>query len=259
MSMANGRGEELPRDSFQKYILISAGLHIAVVLAFTMKVFFFPSDPLVFQSALRVDLVALPDKIAAPAPSAPPPSEAPSAAAEKKTEPAPDPEPTVNLNPTKPTAKAPKKADEKIIEKKQESAINRLKQQSAIERMEEQFRQEEANKARTFKGNVISKGSELSGLSQLEHDEYVAQVERHIRQHWALPQWLANKDLKAQVRVRFAANGVIIAKQLVKSSGNPAFDEVVLSSVEAASPAPPPPARLARLLEYEGILFGFPE
>lgn len=257
--------ETAPNDSFQRYVLLSLGLHVSVVLLFTVRMVVFPSEPVVFQSALRVDLVALPDKLpAAPAPSAP---AAPPAAPEvkKPTPPAPPKtaEPTVNLNPPKPDAKAPAKPDPKKLEQKQDAAINRLKQQSAIDRLERDFREAEANKvreaARTFKGNVISKGSELTGIARLEHDEYVAAVERHVRAQWALPQWLANKDLKAQVRVKFDERGHVIAKQLVRSSGNPAFDEVVMETVTKASPAPAPPEKFVRLLAHEGILFGFPE
>lgn len=242
-------------DSFQRYILLSLGLHVSVVLLFTVRLFFFSSEPVVFQSALRVDLVALPDKITAPVPSAPVEKAAPPAPpTEVKTAPT---EPTVNLNPFKPDGKT--KADSKKIEQKQDAAINRLKQMSAIEKLEQEFRQDAANKARTFKGNVISKGSELTGISQLEHDEYVAAVERHVRSQWAVPQWLANKDLKAQVRVKFDSNGNVIEKKLIRSSGNTAFDEVVLETIVKASPAPAPPEKFVRLLGNEGILFGFPE
>lgn len=249
--------ETLPEDSFQKYLLLSLGLHISVFLFFTVRLFLFPSEPVLFQSALRVDLVALPDKIPAagqvPRPSATP--ELP----EKKVEPAPtkpSPEPTVNLNPVKPETK---KIDEKKIKKGQSESINRLKQMSSIEKLEEQFRQDEADKARTFKGNAISKGSELTGLSRLEHDAYVSDVERHVHNFWSLESWLANKNLKAQVRVRFDSQGRVTFKQLVKSSGNPAFDDAVMATVDKASPVPAPPEKFVRLLENEGILFGFPE
>lgn len=244
--------ESASNDTFQRYVLLSLGLHVSVVLLFTVRMVIFPSEPVVFQSALRVDLVSLPDKITMPAPAAP------AAAAELPT-PA---EPTVNLNPVKPDAKPDPKApkvDPKKTERAQDAAINRLKQQSAIEKMEQEFRQAEVAKARTFKGNVISKGSELTGINQLEHDEFVAAVERHVRAQWALPQWLSNKDLKAQVRVKFDDKGNVIGKQLVKSSGNTAFDEVVLETITKASPAPAPPEKFVRLLENEGILFGFPE
>lgn len=261
--------ETSPNDSFQKYVLLSLGLHASIVLLFTLKVAFFPSQPIVFQSALRVDLVALPDKAppdapaaAAPAPAPAAPAKAPPKTTESPAAAKPD-EPTVNLNPAKPDAKSVKKPDTKKLEQKQDAAINRLKQQSALDRLERDFREAETNRAReaarTFKGNVISKGSDLTGIAQLEHDEYVATVERHVRAQWALPQWLANKDLKAQVRVKFDERGNVIGKQLVRSSGNAAFDEVVMETITKASPAPTPPEKFVRLLANEGILFGFPE
>lgn len=260
--MMNRWMTESPSDSFSKYVMLSAALHVSIFLIFTIKLFLFPGEPLVFQSALRVDLVALPDKItstaAAPAPAAPAPSKPITA---PKVETKPVDEKTVVLDPKKPkdNKKPDPKASAKPDQNKQQQAINRLKQMSAIEKLEEEFRQDEANKARTYKGNAISKGSDLTGISRLEHDSYVSDVERHIRQYWAIPEWLASKKLKAQVRVRFDSHGNVIRKQLIKSSGNPAFDEAAMDAVDKASPAPAPPERFAGLLENEGILFGFPE
>lgn len=238
-------------DRFRKYVLLSLALHVSVVLALTVRTFFFPSQPIEFQSALRVDLVALPDKL--PAPAAAPEMKAPEPTVKPESKPL-KAEPDLVLNPKKPN-----KTDDSKLEKKQDESINRLKQLSALERLEQQAKQDAMNKPRVYKGNAISKGSDLTGLSRLEHDEYVSNVEQHVRQFWALPQWLANKGLRAQVRVRFDSYGRVIAKTMVKSSGNPAFDEVVMNTVEQASPAPPPPEKFLRLLENEGILFGFPE
>lgn len=234
------------QDRFMKNIGWSAGAHVAIVLLFTLKIFLFSDESTLHQSAMRVDLVALPDKIKdMPAPTKvqaePPPTQ------KKPMKAEPVPEKTVVLN--------PKKVD---IKKKQQDALNRLKQMSAIEDLEKQVKIEKTS-AISYKGNQVVKGSDLRGLSLLQRDAYVSDVEKHIRRFWILPQWLANKDLHAKIRVRFDENGSVTGREIVRSSGNPSFDEAVMNTLEKASPVPKPPDKLQKILAYEGILVGFPD
>lgn len=248
----------------KKALKISLGLHIAVFLFFTVKFYLIPDDVLDYESSLRVDIVALPQKDvqqmieASPAPPEPAPAK-PQPKAPSKPEPKKQaaPEEVVVLNPKKKD-----KTDKKIdTEKKQKEALNRLKQMSALENLENQVKNERkaAPTKPVFAGNQIATGSDLRGLSKIQHDSYVAQVERHIRQNWALPQWLANKKLRAQVRVKIDSNGQLISKSLVRSSGNSSFDDVALETIEKSTPVPRPPDKLVGLLANEGILFGFPD
>lgn len=249
----------------KKALKISLGLHIAVFLFFTVKVYLIPDDLIDYESSLRVDIVALPQKDLQKMieSSPPPPPEPESATPEARAKPEPKKqaapkEDVVILNPKK----KPKneKVDKVQIEKKQKEALNRLKQMSALENLENQMKNDTKPAAKpVFAGNQIATGSDLRGLSKIQHDSYVAQVERHIRQNWALPQWLANKKLRAQIRVKIDSNGLVISKTVVRSSGNSSFDDVALETIEKSSPVPRPPDKLAGLLTNEGILFGFPD
>jgi colicin import membrane protein len=246
-----------PHDKFTRAVLLSVAAHILLVAGFTVRAVFFPSTPLVFENAVRVDLVALPDKLT-PEPQAPPaPLPAPAPAPVAKPEPPPvvkvkeEPKPdTVNLAQNK---KQEKDAFKKLQQK--------LKAQQALEKiqadLEAQKRIQKA--AAVFKGNQISKGSELTGLSQLQYDNYVSGLKNRLHANWTLPEWLAQKKLDAQALVRFDDHGNIVFKQIVKSSGNPSFDELVLSAIQKSSPLPAPPAKLAKLFSSEGLMIGFPE
>lgn len=235
-------------DRFSKNIGYSAIGHVALILMFTVKVFFFPDSSDLQQSAVRVDLVALPDKIQEP--QAPPKQEAEPPPPAKKhpvvQKEKPVEEKTVVLKPKKDNTK------------KQEEALKRLKQMQALEDIEKDVKKEKAV-AVTYKGNQVSKGSDLRGLSLLQHESYVSDVERHIRRYWVIPQWLANKNLRTKVRVKFDDSGAVTSRDIVQSSGNPSFDQAVLETLEKASPVPKPPEKLQRVLAYEGILVGFPE
>ena len=257
-------------DHLNRYVGFSVIVHVTLILIFTIKSVFFSGPPIEYQSAVRVDLVGLPDKAmpekitpASPAPPAPEtakPIEKPAppqvAETEKTVKPKvlPKRKPeidhdAVNLDKTK---------------TKEREAVNRLKQMSAFEKIQQELDDENQKKAaaarsKVIKGNVISTGSQLTGLSRLQADTFISEVEKQIRQNWSLPQWLARKNLSAQIRVRFDEKGNILSAQIVKSSGNPAFDEIVVDTVHKAAPLPPPPEKFVRLMNVEGILFGFPE
>lgn len=233
-------------------------------LVLTVKTIFYSSEPLIYESAIKVDLVALPDKVETNQPLSAPKDSTPVAPPQAQ------PAPTIK-EPAKPVlAEKLKKVelDQESInlektKKKQTAAIDRLKQMSALEEIEKQVQNDNKNRAlekiKKIKGNALSNGSELTGVTRLQHDNYVATVEQHIRQNWALPEWLARKNLRAQVRVRFDERGNVTSREIFKSSGNPSFDEVALATVEKSSPVPIPPEKFVKILNSDGILLGFPE
>lgn len=235
-------------DRFMRHVGVSLALHITVVLVFTLKIFLFPDDLNLEQPALKVNLVALPDKIQElpplskaelPQPAAP---TVPKKAEHKKAEPV---EKAVVLNPKKEN------------KKKEQAALNKLKQMSAIENLEKEAKA--AAKPQTFKGNQLANGDSPRGLDRLQHDSYVTDVTNHIHNYWAIPTWLAHKKLRTKVRVRLDEKGNIVGKEILQSSGNPTFDEAALTTLEKASPMPKPPERIQRVIAYQGIVVGFPE
>jgi colicin import membrane protein len=247
-----------PSDNFKKYIVTSIILHFLVLMFFTIKTVFFSGEPIEYQAAIQVDLIALPDKLN--------PQELPAEIVNDKSEPE---KPETTLLPEKKIIESAKEIakDKDTInlekKKKQDLAMQKMKQMTAMEEIKKQVDQDNKNKAieklKQIKGNVLSSGSEVTGVTKLQHDNYISLVERHIRKNWSLPQWLSNKSLAAQVRIKFDENGLVTFKEIYKSSGNPSFDEIVIATVEMSSPVPIPPAKFVRILNVEGILLGFPE
>jgi colicin import membrane protein len=258
----------LQPENFRRSLAISLGLHIVVISVLTIKTVFFDSDPTSYQSVIKVDLVGLPDKIE--------PQQIP-------TEESPKAEPKIS----KPAPQAPisapaeKKLAEKVhkveidktsinlekTKKKEQAAIDKLKQLSALDEIERQEQedtklknQEKAiERLKQIKGNALSSGTELRGVTKLQHDNYISVVEKHIRQNWSLPEWLAKKKLSALIRVRFDEHGNVASHEIVKTSGNQTFDDLVISAVQKSSPVPAPPPKFVKILNVEGILLGFPE
>lgn len=244
--MSSASASTIIEDRFLQFLAVSVGFHIALVLAFTIKTYWFPSKDLIIQSAIRVDMVALPEK----------PKEKPAPA---KSQPAPE-------KPTKPKTKpkVPQKVEKKPSPKfSQKKAIEQLKAQAAIDEIAASLKEKspdpKPSKPEEFKGNMISSGDSFSGLARVQFDDYYSQIKSHLRQHWDLPQWLADADLKAQATVSLDERGYVTAKQIISSSGNSVFDEIVLKAIEASSPFPAPPSRLSGALKQGALVLNFPE
>lgn len=234
-------------DKLKKMFIMSVLLHIAVLTAFGLRLLFrTPSAPMIFQSAIRVDMVALPEKSTASA-------EAPvSTPQETKAAPLPlTPQQTVESVTPKPVAL------QKDLKKKQSKALDQLK---ALEALKDEVSREETNKKKTLlNGNILSAGSAIKGINKLDYDQYSGNVEARIKSNWELPEWLARSQLRAQVLVKIDKQGFVIKKEMLKSSNNPTYDSLVLQAIDKSSPFPPPPERLAEIIEFDGIIFQFPE
>lgn len=258
-------GYEFPADErISRGLGISLAVHGILLSFFVIKTAFFTPEAIDFSQAVRVDIVGLPDKMK-PEDLTPAREAAKPALPEKRAqEVAPKP---LEKNLPKPvTQKDPEAVN--IDKAKQQKALEKLKALAALEKIKQDVEEEKkappaTGKSETsgqvIKGNQISPGTALSGLSKLQHETYIADLDRHIKQHWALPEWLSKRDLKAQVRVYINGQGLVIARKIVKSSGNPNYDDEVLATIDRSVPFPQPPDRFLALVETDGILIGFPE
>lgn len=251
--------ESLPSDEVSKFIALSLLVHITFFMLYTVKMSFFPDETFVYEPAIRVDLVALPDKILAP-------GEIP--------EPAP---PEANKDKTSETPKDAKDAKNKLPDLKTnepvvaltktknnaESAIDKIKKDLAIEKIKNMMGDDKKDKktppVSQYKGNILSPGTELTGVNKMDHEDYHALLDRHVKKFWSLPEWVATKQYKTQVRIFLNENGLLVGAKVVKPSGNPAYDESVMESVQKSAPYPPPPPKFKDIVRVEGILLGFPE
>lgn len=240
-----------PRDSFNKFLLISIGFHLLIILIFNVKTHFFPSKDLIIGSSVRVDMVALPDKIDSMKKA----TQKLVSKNKKKTK-------KKKVKKKKIKKKKPKKKNPKVNLKKQQSAIEKLKAEAAIERLrkleEEKASEPEETQEIEFKGNRLSSGTQLEGLSQIQFERYYDELKAKLYESWSIPQWLSEGDYKAQALVSIDANGNVTAKSILTSSGNEVFDNAVFTAIDNANPFPPPPDRLKSLISGKEIVFVFP-
>lgn len=255
---------------------ISFAVHAFLFSFFILKTVFFTSESIDYSQAVRVDIVGLPDKVA-PATPPPPSAEEPKATLPTKE---PDVEKTIEKPVEKVVEKKPealpipkqKEPDSISLEKtqsKQKNALDKLKAMAALEKIKAEAESERAKKAQgngkanlgsvKIKGNVLSPGTSLTGIAKLQHDTYVSDLDQHIKKNWSLPEWLAKRDLKAQAVVYIDSRGNILGRKIVKTSGNPNYDDEVLETIDRSAPFPAPPEKFVAVVSVDGILIGFPE
>lgn len=249
------------KNALSPGVIFSFCVHSTLLSMFLFKAAFFPSEQLAYETAVRVDLVALPDKVQpdlaeptkpeeAKAPEVPtPPTPAP--VVEKKPEPLPQK--------TVPDQDAVKL--QKDLKKKQSSALDKLKAMEALDKIKDDVKKDQMKKSTNapVKGNILSPGTSLTGLNKVQEQSYLNRLDAHIKANWALPQWLAKKNFRAQVRVQFDESGKVISRQIVKSSGNPTYDEMALDTIDKSIPFPEPPEKFTSIFKVDGVLIGFPE
>ncbi len=257
---------EQKTQRFNQGILISFSAHACLVIGFVIQVTFF-SDPVFdLSQAVRVDMVALPDKLNA--------NEMPQKVQDilkekpveepKKVEAKPEPEDIKKEQKADLPKKEIKSEAEAINLKKakttQKTALEKLKAMSAIEKLRQEVESEAVpKKPVVIKGRVLSAGSALTGLDKLQSDNYLQNLDSHIKQYWALPQWLANKSFKTRILVKFDANGTVLSKQIIQPSGQPAYDDYCLLAIDQASPFPKFIEKFSEKYSKDGVVVGFPE
>jgi TonB family protein len=247
-------------EGIKRALLISIAFHLIAIGAFTLKAVFYPPDAIDLQDAIRVDIVALPDKQAA-LPPEPIPAPAPQAIATPPPKvaepepPAPKPEPIKEAAKPKPELPKPtetKKIDLTKSKQEQAAALKRLEALQRIQNMERN-KPVEQPAPQPVRGNQVSSGDALRGLARMEHQAYLGTIKTAVKSHWNLPGWMTTANLSARVRLYVDANGNVIKKMISKSSGNEEYDARALGAVEAASPLPVPPESLTGVLAVDGI------
>ncbi|WP_395172878.1 TonB family protein [Roseibium alexandrii] len=96
------------------------------------------------------------------------------------------------------------------------------------------------------KGGSARKGkAKAAGNSEVTN--YPAKVHRKVLRSVRTPRSLGRLAKDAQVRFTITANGGVSGVRLIRSSGNKAFDQVALKSVQRAAPYPAIPAAAKRV------------
>lgn len=132
---------------------------------------------------------------------------------------------------------AQRKADAE--KKRQEQA--RLKAEAEKKRQEDEARKaaEQEMRARLAAEQERLATQRKSAMQRMI-DEYVLYIQEKVQRSWIRPP-SSGAELSCTVEVRLIPSGEVIDAQIVRSSGNAAFDRSVEAAVFKASPLPVPP------------------
>lgn len=256
-------------DDLQSALIFSFILHILLFIFLAVRTFYNSSEPIQMDNVMKVDLVAMPDKIAQLPKHFEPaaPKVIPERPEKKPPEPAPvTPTEKVHLPTQAKPAPAPPSPQSPQINLKnnkraEEAALKRLE---ALEKLKDSLAKSTATEAepaadqpvqrdQLIKGNTLSQGTSLKGIAKIDYQHYNETVHAHIQRFWSLPQWMANGNLSVVIRVYIDAAGAITKKTIVKSSGRQDFDEKAVQALDAAVPLPQPPSNLVDALSVDGM------
>ncbi len=239
------------KKTFRRWILYSITGHFVLFLLmiFASPNIFSRSRSTQIKQTVRVDMVGLPDIKRTSTPKKKKVQKKKKASRPKKKA----------SRPKKKASRPKKKATPKKSQKKKSTPKKPVDTRAAQADAIEKLKQDQSLEPPTYKGEKISKGQSQDGeISTVLLNAYFDRVKMHVIRYWNLPQWLADKDLRATVIIQVNSYGDITRIELERTSGNETFDQVVIDTIRTASPLPEPLPELNSVLK-QGVGFHFPE
>lgn len=242
-----GQQSEDQRRRMRHAVVGSVAAHFVVAGV----LFFAPSPrPAPLPDVISIDLLAPAPPAQAPAP-APRPA-APKPAPEPAPAPAPAPEPVAPPAPK--TTVLPKDTPETVRKAKPKPAIVRPpkpEQLSAADAMA-QLRAEAGEQAPEAPPSPVEEATEAppaevssskTGLEvSPELRDWTLATTRHIRSGYVTPPDFRDRGLATLLTLRLTASGGLVGvPKVVRSSGDPYFDDNAIRALQKASPLPAPP------------------
>ncbi|MFP5457494.1 MAG: TonB family protein [Bacteriovoracia bacterium] len=257
-------------DDFKSSFMLAIAMHLFLILvAFIVgRVVQKTMEPdaamEIMRAAVRVDVVGMPKMTIQELRQLQMPAEAPSeepklAEATKVEETAVAPKPDDLVMPSdKPSDAKPGKSFANFL---QEYSNKKIKVSNTAVKGDRSGKAQGLDSL-IIEGNRLSKGTALTGdISEMSNSVFVGYVQtlpEKVREHWKLPGFLREKDLKCRVHVWIGARGEILKTQIRESSGNSEFDSKAEAALRAAAPFAPPPTEASALLSGRGVILGFP-
>jgi len=245
-----------PATSFRRYLLYSAVGHLILlsVLLFWAPRRRFASLP---PQAISVNLVAAPpSKPAARKPKAKPkPVPVPKPAPKPKPK-APTDKVVLPKQPKpapKPTPKPPPEPEPEEVE--YEDLLSQLRAEAGEERPEalESEAEPKAPEVPAAEPGAQAGGpaGAPGGVISPEDAAWLRAAKLHMHKVWVLSPDFKRSSLQTLVEVDLDLSGNVIGEvRIVRSSGNPYYDESVVRAMSKASPLPPPPKAGAWLFVF---------
>lgn len=113
-----------------------------------------------------------------------------------------------------------------------------------------------------LKGNRLSKSNRITGkgIGDLSgaFALYTSSLPDKIKPFWQLPSHLMDLDLQCRIRIFLSADGRLLKGDIVGASGNKDYDERALISIKTAAPFDKVPEEIRDRVLRGDIILGFP-
>jgi TonB family protein len=248
------------KDRLNEYLLKAVAVHVMVVLLaiilnalFSLNLFSthkVPKNIEIIQSAVRVDVVALPKMTLQEL--------------KKMNLQVKDPEPEeIKKTKVNETSKIEfKKKSKKFDLSKLLKGISSKKIKKVKAKKNKKTIDTSALKKLVLEGNAVSKGSSTTGErideGQQDFVSYIQSLPEKVRLNWKLPSYLLEKDLQCRIRIFIASNGNILKMKIIESSGDTEYDNKALDAVKKSSPLPKPLKSILSKVANGEVILGFP-
>lgn len=227
-------------------IALSLGVHAVLLAALAGVVQWRTQTPVVAAAELWA---SVPEVAAAPPAPAPAPVPAPAPA---PPPPAPPPRAPAPPKPDIAAEQAAQQRERERQEREREQREREQREQRERQRREreqraeqerqaaatEQARQEQLRRITEAAGSTGSNTAGTAARNAAPSASYVARLAALIRSNSVFAGEVTNNNA-AEVEVRTGAGGTILSRRLVKSSGNPAWDDAVLRAIDKTARLPP--------------------
>ncbi len=159
-------------------------------------------------------------------------------------------------------AEAEKKRQEDEARKKAEAEKKRQEDEARKKAEAEKKRQEDEARKKAeqelqarLAAEQAREAAQRRGAAQRMVNEYVLYIQEKVQRSWIRPP-SSGSELSCTVEVRLIPSGEVIDAQIVRSSGNSAFDRSVEAAVFKASPLPVPPDPVV-MEQFRSLRFEF--
>ena len=154
-----------------------------------------------------------------------------------------------------------KRQDAERKRKEEEARLAKLEQErkekEKQEALQAEIARQEAELQKQLEAERLARQAEVRRQANLsEINRYRVLIKQEVTRHWNIPA-TASQDLICEVKVRLIPSGDVVDVQIVKSSGDPAFDNSVEKAVYRAAPLSVPPVESGLFEEFREVVFQF--
>ena len=151
--------------------------------------------------------------------------------------------------------KKKREREKRLAEEKKRKEAERKRIEEEERKNQQALARQEAEMKQKLAADRQRRAAQLAA-NQREISKYLGLIKNTVSRYWTLPSTDV-EGLSCDVKVRIIPNGEVIDVQIVKSSGNLAFDRSVEKAVYRAAPLPVPSVESGLFDEFREVIFSF--